>query len=210
MVCKSFTPFADNKQSRGRRWRFSNVFQHFLHDSSARNPATSGEPVNQAAAKALPVLFVALLVVSCAHVQPPAKNVSSASSRWTNSLGMIFVRVLDTKVSFSIYETRVKDFTAFAVANPKLAGTNWNHSFYHVITPVWPGPDFPVVNVSWNDASAFCAWLTETERAAGEISAKEFYRLPTDEEWSRAVGIGGRETGATPKEKSAKLENVYP
>ena len=155
-------------------------------------------------------MFVAALAISCAHVRPQMENVSSSSGRWTNSLGIIFVRVPDMKVSFSIYETRVKDFTAFAVANPKLAGTNWNQAFYHGVTPVSPSPDFPVVNVSWNEATAFCAWLTETERAAGEVSAKEFYRLPTDEEWSRAVGIGGRETGATPKEKSAKLENVYP
>jgi formylglycine-generating enzyme required for sulfatase activity len=148
-------------------------------------------------------------LASCAQLHsqpaPPAK-----SSRWTNSLGMVFVSVPQTMVGFSIYETRVKDFAAFAGTNSRLDGTNWNHAFYHGVTPVSPGPDFPVVNVSWNDATAFCSWLTDTERKAGIISATEYYRLPTDEEWSRAVGIGDRETGATPKQKSGKLEGVYP
>jgi formylglycine-generating enzyme required for sulfatase activity len=156
------------------------------------------------------VLPALLLAAACAHFQPPAGVAASKSDGWTNSLGMVFVPVPYTKVAFSIYETRVRDFAAFAATNPKLDGTNWNHAFYHGVTPVSPGPDYPVVSVSWNDATAFCAWLTETERAAGKIQAGKSYRLPTDKEWSQAVGIGDREAGTTPKEKSAKLENVYP
>lgn len=161
-------------------------------------------------AKLLAFLLVALLAVSCARFDPRAGQTLQESSRWTNSLGMVFVRVPRTKVAFSIYETRVKDFAAFAKTNPKLDGTNWNHALYHSVTPVSDGPDYPVVNVSWNDAEKFCAWLTDNECKAGTISGKESYRLPTDEEWSFAVGIGDRETGATPKEKSGKLEGVYP
>jgi len=123
---------------------------------------------------------------------------------------MIFVQVPHTKVKFSIYETRVKDFTTFAGTGPDLDGTNWNRALYHRVTPVSAGPDFPVVNVSWNDANAFCTWLTDTERKSGKIPMRAFYRLPTDDEWSWAVGIGGRESGATPKEKSGKLNGVYP
>ena len=122
---------------------------------------------------------------------------------------MVFVPVPSAKVAFSIYETRVRDFSAFATADVKLDGTDWDYALYHGVTAVSPGPDFPVVNVSWNDATAFCAWLTKAERSAGRISGRQCYRLPTDEEWSQAVGIGGQETGATPKDKSAKLENVY-
>ena len=40
----------------------------------------------------------------------------------------------------------------------------------------------PVVNVSWNDAVAFCQWLSETE-------GKE-YRLPTEAEWEYACRAG--------------------
>ncbi len=166
--------------------------------------------MHRTATRILFALIVAALAISCAQIRPPAENTSPRLSRWTNRLGMVFVSVPHTQVSFSIWETRVKDFAAFAATNPKLDGTNWNHAFYHGVTPVSAGPDFPVVDVSWNDANNFCAWLTTAERAAGRISAKQFYRLPTDEEWSWAVGIGDRESGATPKEKSAKLENVYP
>jgi formylglycine-generating enzyme required for sulfatase activity len=165
--------------------------------------------MNLSAASFLSAVCVALVAMSCARL-PAEKNYAASSPRWTNSLGMIFVPVPSTRISFSIWETRVKDFAAFAAMQPKLDGKNWNRAFYHDVTPVSPGPDFPVVNVSWNDAQAFCAWLTETERAAGKISTNAIYRLPTDEEWSWAVGIGGRETGASPKAKSAQLENIFP
>jgi formylglycine-generating enzyme required for sulfatase activity len=52
----------------------------------------------------------------------------------------------------------------------------------------WRNPGFeqtdqhPVVNVSWNDAMAFCAWLSEQEGAA--------YRLPTEAEWEYACRAG--------------------
>jgi formylglycine-generating enzyme required for sulfatase activity len=35
------------------------------------------------------------------------------------------------------------------------------------------------------------------------------YRLPTDTEWSVAVGLG-RESGSTPEEKNCKIKDVYP
>ncbi len=159
---------------------------------------------------ACPALLLAVLATSCAQVKPGAIGDSITSNHWANTLGMVFVPVPGTKVSCSIYETRVKDFAAFAFANPKLDGTNWDRAFYHDVTPVSSGPDFPVVNVSWNDARSFCIWLTAKERSEGGISARQAYRLPTDAEWSYAVGIGDRETGATPKEKSAKLENIFP
>lgn len=156
-------------------------------------------------AKMLPVI-AGLLVVSCG----PVKSQDSKENLRTNSLGMIFAAVPHTTVCFSIYETRMKDFVAFAATHPKLDGTNWDHALYHGVTPVSTGPDYPVVNVSWNDAQTFCAWLTTNEQRAGTISAKESYRLPTDAEWSWAVGIGGMETNGTPKEKNSKIKNVYP
>jgi formylglycine-generating enzyme required for sulfatase activity len=75
--------------------------------------------------------------------------------------------------------------------------------------PVSRGPDDPVVGVSWEHAQAFCQWLTEKESAEGKLAKGAKYRLPTDEEWSGAVGLGA-EQGATPAEKSGKDNVHYP
>lgn len=47
--------------------------------------------------------------------------------------------------------------------------------------------------------------------AAGKLSATEVFRLPSDHEWSCAVGIADREDAATlPKEKGQKPADVFP
>ncbi len=126
-----------------------------------------------------------------------------------NSLGMRFVPVPITggptggqRVLFSVWETRVKDYAAFIKKDRKRE---------------WPEPDFkqgddhPAVNVSWDDAAAFCAWLTQEDQKNGLLGKDERYRLPTDHEWSCAVGIGPKEDpSATPIGKNRKLTGIYP
>jgi formylglycine-generating enzyme required for sulfatase activity/predicted Ser/Thr protein kinase len=52
------------------------------------------------------------------------------------------------------------------------------------------GDEQPVVYVSWNDAVAFCDWLTAEERRAGKIGSRDSYRLPTEAEWEYACRAG--------------------
>ena len=66
--------------------------------------------------------------------------------------------------------------------------------------------NYPVVNVSYNDAAAYCKWLTEKE--IGKVS----YRLPTEVEWEFAAGHmpkdadfnSGETKGLTPVDRYAK------
>ena len=121
----------------------------------------------------------------------------------TNSLGMRFVSVEGTSVLFSIWQTRVQDYRAYAEAADGLDESWKNPGFAQTAT-------HPVVNVSWEDARRFCAWLTQKERRDGKLPMDATYRLPLDAEWSWAVGIGHRERNGTPKEKGKRLTSDYP
>jgi len=65
---------------------------------------------------------------------------------------------------------------------------------------LYKGMDQPVEMVSWNDAVEYCRKLTETERAAGRINAKQTYRLPTANEWEYAARAGHGEARAESSE----------
>ncbi len=45
----------------------------------------------------------------------------------------------------------------------------------------------PATDVTWHDARAFCAGLTERWREEGRIGSGEIVRLPTEPEWERAA-----------------------
>ncbi len=131
---------------------------------------------------------------------------------FTNSLGMRFVPVEITggptkgkKVLFSVWETRRRDYEAYAKANPEV-DRKWKTAKAEQGNEA----DHPVVEVSWEDAQAFCAWLTRVERDAKRIGWKDVYRLPSDHEWSCAIGIGASESaGASPRKKSEVVKG-YP
>lgn len=127
----------------------------------------------------------------------PADLVAASETKpWVNSLEMKFVRVpivggrTDGKpVFFSIYETRVKDYAAYAEGKTDL-NMEWKEP-----TKGWEeqAPSHPVVAVNFSDAKAFCQWLTEKEHQAGTLPAELAYRLPSDHEWSCAVGLAETE-----------------
>ncbi len=99
-----------------------------------------------------------------------------------NSLGMVFVPVPGTKILMCVHETRWQDFAPFKAGLPEPArgGTIPRPS----AQGHWGWDDHPV-QAHWDHATAFCEWLSQTEGKK--------YRLPTDEEWSHAAGIGSRE-----------------
>ncbi len=112
---------------------------------------------------------------------------------YTNSLGMKFVAVPGSQVLFCIHPTRVSDYRAYA--NVNLGGAArllWESG----------GNDHPATHISWEDAMGFCRWLSGQENRS--------YRLPTDHEWSCALGIGDQEDpAASPLSKSDKVPGVY-
>lgn len=141
---------------------------------------------------------------------------------FVNDLGMKFVPVPikggktdGQSVLFCVWETRHKDFKAFVDAtgydatkeeDGKAMEFDWN---YEASRRRITG-DHPVSYVNWEDAQAFCQWLTKKERDAGTITANHKYRLPTDHEWSCAVGIGSDENASdSPWNKSRKI-SAYP
>lgn len=118
---------------------------------------------------------------------------------WENTLGMKFVPVPGTAVLFSIWDTRVQDYDRFVAATRR----EWPKPSFA------QGPTHPAVNVSWEDAQAFCAWLTIQEQVTGRLRLAQKYRLPTDTEWSVAVELDERR-GGTPQSKHRQIKNLYP
>jgi formylglycine-generating enzyme required for sulfatase activity len=122
---------------------------------------------------------------------------------FTNSLGMKFVPVpvyrgkgsseVVRTVLMCQWQTRVKDYQAFCDAT----GRAWKK-------PLFPQTDdHPATGVSWADAKAFCEWLSQKEGKK--------YRMPTDHEFSCAIGIGDKEDpNEKPSSAKTKCPDVFP
>jgi formylglycine-generating enzyme required for sulfatase activity len=141
-----------------------------------------------------------------------------AGQAWTNSLGVKFVPAGTEGVWFSVWDVRVKDFKAFVDATGYDATQGMNSvgpDGWKQRGDSWKSPGFsqtddcPVVGIDWNDAHAFCDWLTQKEQAAHLLASTQTYRLPTDAEWTRAVGLIESSEG-TPASKNKKVKDVYP
>jgi formylglycine-generating enzyme required for sulfatase activity len=158
-----------------------------------------------------PILFFLMMVRRPIRPKPGAS--------WENTLGEKFVPIPGADVLFCIWDVRVQDFAAFVreagFEAPTLVYSLNGQGVWTKQGATWRNPGFtqgtthPVVGVSWGDAKRFCAWLTERERNRGLLGADQEYRLPSDAEWSVAVGLS-EPKGGTPESKNAQTPDVYP
>lgn len=116
--------------------------------------------------------------------------------RWTNSQEMELVPFEGILVA--AYETPARDYLEFVASQGVAVDSIAPEAGFH-----------PAAGVSHAEATAFCEWLTETERGLGLIRPWQHYRLPADLEWSRFAGLSG-ETGATPEQRNRSGRVGFP
>jgi formylglycine-generating enzyme required for sulfatase activity len=107
--------------------------------------------------------------LDASNLPPPPPT--DPSDTIENSLGMAFVEIPRLGIYFGTHEVRQRDYEAYAKATPDV-DSSWRRGG-------GAGPDAPVVNVSRDDALAFCEWLSRKEGGR--------YRLPTKAEWEGAL-----------------------
>lgn len=124
----------------------------------------------------------------------------AAGKPFQNVLGMEFVPLGDGKLLMGKTEVRVQDFEAWL----KVTGRSWDKKPTFLL-----GATLPASGLTWEDAQAFCEWLTERDRASKLIPADATYRLPSDVEWSLAAGLTD-EPGADPAARHGSKPGHYP
>lgn len=165
---------------------------HWLGRSQSSNPSGASAPAipQPPAAQPQPDYYA----VHRRLKLPSVFDGLSPQQSWENSLGMKFLPI--GQVGFSVWETRVRDFEAFVNATHYDATqgviVQGRDGFVGGVS--WKQPNFPtsaihpVSGVNWEDAMAFCRWLTEKERKEGRLHPQQSYRLPFSQEWEQAAG----------------------
>ena len=80
------------------------------------------------------------------------------------------------KISISYAPVTNEEYARIIKATGRKAPKNWSNGNY-----LAGKAKHPVVNVTYNDAVAYCKWLTQKD-------GKAIYRLPTELEWEYAAG----------------------
>jgi formylglycine-generating enzyme required for sulfatase activity len=83
--------------------------------------------------------------------------------------------------AIGVYPVTNQEYAAFLAARPSQAVPHY-----------WYGlrlnnPSGPVVGVTWQDAMAYCSWLTERLDRAGRLPSGQVVRLPLESEWEKAA-----------------------
>jgi formylglycine-generating enzyme required for sulfatase activity len=73
----------------------------------------------------------------------------------------------------------------FPVTNAQYAAYAQAKGFSHPVSDWEKKRDHPVVNVSWDDAIAYCVWWNDLRK--NELPAGVVLRLPTEAEWEKAA-----------------------
>lgn len=144
--------------------------------------------------------FAHPILAQIAATPPPPQGAPMRvqHDRCFNSLGLPFVPVPAVNGLFCTWPARVRDFDVFtAETGASIPSPDFSQT-----------PDHPVVMVTWDEANAFCDWLTKRESRLGLLPSHLRYRLPEDIEWSKAVGLT-TEVRPTPKERSGRVKG-YP
>ncbi len=171
-----------------------------VHDLRAALDEARLRPWSDRWRVAVPVL--AVVMAAAAWQWRPGTPPAPAAAPFSNSLGQRFLPAGTPGVLFCTTEVRVRDFAVFVSARqlPVFPAPTWvnflgTEEGWKTVQASWKSPGFPqtddhpVVGITRDEATAFCEWLTKHEHTSGRIGADDFYRLPTNAEWSVAVGL---------------------
>jgi hypothetical protein len=114
---------------------------------------------------------------------PRMKPSPAAKSEFNNGIGMTMVLIprnregLDYDYYLGKYEVTQREYQSLTGSNP---------SYFHSDKPDSERADYPVEQISWEEASNFCKMLNEKEAESGQLPADMIYRLPWKKEWEAA------------------------
>ena len=133
-------------------------------------------------------------------LDPATLKPAATGQPFTQPQRLEFAPLAGTTVLFGRTEVPLGAWQAFTKAASYRGGAQ----------PVFTStPQHPVVGISWDDASAFCKWLTDQDHKNHLLPENARYRLPRDNEWSIAAGLLN-ESGGDPASNHLTNKTLYP